>query len=143
MKLINRHFVHIESERIGLDRLNGRILARPVLAKRDGPSFDRVAMDGIAVCFGHNPSGRYHIEDIQRAGRPAIKLKKKQNAIEVMTGAMLPTGTDTVIPYEHLSIENHTAIFHKDFKCKKRQNIHFHGSDYSKGHILLNKGVKT
>ena len=140
--LINRHFVKIENEKVDLNSLGGRVLSEPIRAKRDQPPFDRVAMDGIAVRFGANPARRYKIEGIQRAGQPQAKLKGECHAIEVMTGAMLPAGTDTVIPYERLTIENDKATLKDGFELKGKQNIHFHGSDYRQGHTLLEAGAR-
>ena len=43
-------------------------------------------------------------------------LQNPENCIEVMTGAMLPIGTNTVIPYEMFSIEEGTAYINKEYE---------------------------
>jgi molybdopterin molybdotransferase len=58
-----------------------------------------------------------------------------------MTGAMLPKGTDAVIPYEQLHIED--GIAH--IKCESIntfQNIHKLGLDRQKGDILVPKNTQ-
>jgi len=77
-----------------LEECIGQILRQDVYAERDNPPFDRVCMDGIAIASAVLGSGlrRFTIESIQAAGAPAIALSRAENAIEVMTGAMLPNG---------------------------------------------------
>ena len=143
IELIGRHFVKVEKERVSLDHLVNRILATPIKAKREQPPFDRVAMDGIAVSFHGNSSKSYKIEGIQSAGQPQKELHQEHNAIEVMTGSMLPLGTNTIIPYEDLFIADGVAKLKKECEIEERKNIHFLGSDYSSGKILLNTGIKV
>jgi molybdopterin molybdotransferase len=121
----------------------GKILAEPVSADRDFPPFDRVTMDGIAIAFEQWANGRrvFDIEAIQAAGEAQSQLKDLSNAIEVMTGTALPTGTDTVIRYEDLTIGNRTAKL-TDTEIVKGQSIHRLGQDAKKGEILLSPGTK-
>src|SRR5690242_1666456 len=70
----------------------GKILAESIVADRDFPPFDRVAMDGIALQYSQWKSGRkeFEVEYMQTAGEPRKTLKNNENALEVMTGAILP-----------------------------------------------------
>ena len=142
--LVLRHFIEIKKEKIPLQLLNGRILAEPIRAQREQPPFDRVAMDGIAVCFDGSSPKSYKIEGMQKAGCPPQKLQTPENAIEVMTGAILPTGTNMVIPYEHVTIHRKTATLKKEYYPypNKNKNIHFQGSDYLQDTTLLHPGTK-
>ncbi|MCY4523604.1 MAG: molybdopterin molybdotransferase MoeA [Halobacteriovoraceae bacterium] len=140
--LVRRHFTKTSKQKVSLDRLAGRILACPLQAPREQPPFDRVAMDGIAVCFNGYFPKIYKIEGMQKAGHPPKTLRQIENAIEVMTGAVLPNGSDTVIPYEYVSIHNQIATLKKEYVPKKGDNIHFQGSDHPQGKTLLNTGVK-
>ena len=114
--IIQQHLFRPEKERIRIEATEGRILAEIIKADRDLPPFDRVAMDGIAVLFKSFEEGwrAFKIEGMQQAGQPRTTLKDNQNCIEVMTGAMLPIGCDTVIRYEDIVIgsnrsEEHTS----------------------------------
>ena len=123
----------------------GRILAEDVYADRDFPPFDRVAMDGIAINFSAFEQGivSFKIENIQAAGEPRKVLQAKANCMEVMTGAILPGNTDTVIPYEEFRIENgHALIEAESGKLKKYRNVHQQGTDSRQGSVLLKKGLK-
>jgi len=117
------------------------ILAEKITAERDQPPFDRVAMDGIGIYFENesNSSRSYKIENIQKAGEPQKELSSKENCLEVMTGAVLPKGCNTVIPYEEITIKNGEAKINLDYKLKSLKNIHFQGSDFKKNEILINE----
>ncbi|MEM9984847.1 MAG: molybdopterin molybdenumtransferase MoeA, partial [Bacteroidota bacterium] len=93
-----------ETERVTLEEANGRILRENVSADRDFPPYDRVTMDGIAIHHAAWAAGQrtFGIQGKQTAGQPAMTLDAADLAIEIMTGAMLPKGTDTVIRYEDL-----------------------------------------
>ena len=56
----------------------------------------------------------------------------------LMTGAILPEGCDTVIPYEH--IESNDAVANIKTPVNFRQNVHFEGSDYASGEVLVEAG---
>src|SRR5690606_38536457 len=79
----------------------GRVLAEDVTAERDQPPFDRVTMDGIAVAYAELRDGtrRFAVAGTQAAGAPPMR-RGPGECIEVMTGAMLPAGCDTVVPVE-------------------------------------------
>ncbi len=111
-----------------------------IVADRDLPPFDRVAMDGIAIRFSAINTGRrsFHIAALQLAGKPACTLNDLGECIEVMTGAILPEGADTVIRYEDLHLNDQTASLHDTLDVKQGQNVHRRGSDRSQGDTLVN-----
>src|SRR5690606_31620540 len=84
----------------------GRVLRQQVMAERDNPPFDRVCMDGVAVASAAFIAGRrsFSIEGTQAAGALPMRLGADDAAIEVMTGAVLPMGTDCVIPLEEYEV---------------------------------------
>jgi molybdopterin molybdotransferase len=131
------------TEGVTLQKSVGRVLAEDLVADRDFPPFDRVTMDGIAIHFDSFQNGQkvFSIENTQAAGAPSLNLTDKKHCIEVMTGAMLPEGCDTVIRYEDLKIEDKKAeilIQNIDFQ----QNTHKKGSDKKQNDVLKTKGQK-
>ncbi len=125
-------------ETISFDQSLGRILAEDIQTDTDLPPFHRVMMDGIAIQFSDFESGIQHfqIQDMQRAGDYERTLRGSGFAIEIMTGSILPNGTDVIIPYEQLEIENGWAkILHKE--VKKGQHIHRQGSDRKQWDVLI------
>jgi len=113
------------------------------VADRDLPPFNRVAMDGIAIRFSAMNTGRrsFRVAALQLAGKPPCTLEDPSACIEVMTGAVLPDGTDTVIRYEDLSIHEHVATLHQSVDVKSGQNVHLRGSDRRQGETLLPAGM--
>lgn len=131
------------TEKVPLQDCIGRILAEDVVTDRDSPPFDRVMMDGIAVQLGpigHPLQKCYPIQGIQAAGMPPMTLKDRRNCLEVMTGAILPHETDTVIPYEAIRIENGRA--YPLSSHAENRYLHYQGRDMQKGRRVLRKGKK-
>ena len=128
-------------ETLNFESAVNRVLAETVTADRDLPPCDRVTMDGIAVQFRSWEQGQreFKIEDVQAAGAERKKLQNPGNCLEVMTGAILPEATDTVIPYEHFEIKEGIATIKE--KVNNSQNIHVQGQDARKGSTLLEPGM--
>ncbi|MEM9834646.1 MAG: molybdopterin molybdotransferase MoeA [Bacteroidota bacterium] len=146
-QIINSHLIRFANETVGLDQARGRILQEAVVADRDFPPFNRVMMDGIAYSLervsGENP--KMAVEGLHLAGEPAKTLAQTNNCLEVMTGAVLPAGVDTVSPYEEVDIREENgekvAIL-KTIPERKGKNIHPQGYDRSRGEELLSAGTR-
>jgi molybdopterin molybdotransferase len=140
-KIILDHLFKPKQEKISLDRVNGRTLAEEIKADRDLPPFNRATMDGIAVAFKSFENGQldFLIEGIQAAGQPQQTLADETKCFEIMTGAPLPQGTDSVIPYENIAIENKIAKL--SGAVEMNQNVHHQGSDAKQNDVLLSPGV--
>ena len=120
----------------------GRVLKEKILADRDFPPFNRVSMDGIAISHGVFESGKitFEIEGVQAAGSQQLTLNNNHNCIEVMTGAMLPSNCDVVIPYEQIIIENGVATIQID-SIDYYKNIHKKGNDKKNGELLIRENT--
>ena len=121
----------------------GRILKEEIVADRDFPPFNRVCMDGIAIDYQQFKNGRrvFKIEGIQAAGSKQIRLKNTKNCIEVMTGAILPNHTNTVIRYEDVTLEDGIATVNIDL-IKEGQNSHNKGKDRKVNDLLITQNTK-
>src|SRR5271168_883023 len=140
---INSRLTCLPIESLPLTQCVGGILRENVYAERDQPPFDRVTMDGIAVHSGALRRGlkRFRIQGTQAAGAPPVKLATSDDAIEVMTGAILPPGSDCVIPVEQLEIADGYASLNTDAAWPAYQNVHRRGSDGRQGALLLETGT--
>lgn len=130
-------------ERIKIEEAEGRVLAEEIKADRDFPPFDRVAMDGIAINYQAVEDGweGFRVEGLQPAGQPRLTLKNDKNCIEVMTGAMLPIGCDTVIRYEDVTVVHEMAKL-KTKNITRGQNIHARALDAKRGEAILSPGTR-
>jgi len=127
---------------VPLDQSPGRVLAREVRADRDLPPYDRVAMDGIAVRQAELLNGilDFRISGTAPAGEPQYSLGAPGTCMEVMTGAVLPSGADAVVRYEDLTIENGVAHVNQG-NIVKGNHIHVKGSDIREGEVILRQGT--
>ncbi|TYP99931.1 molybdopterin molybdochelatase [Tenacibaculum adriaticum] len=120
----------------------GRVLKEDIVADRDFPPFNRVAMDGIAINYRFFQYGvrDFKIEGVQPAGSEQEAMINASNCYEVMTGAVLPENCDTVIRYEDVSINTLMATVNID-EITEGQNIHYQGKDRNEGDILIKKNT--
>jgi molybdopterin molybdotransferase len=143
LQIVLSKTITFPKEELPITSLQGRTLAEAIIADRDLPPYHRVAMDGIAIAFESFKIGRreFSITGVQRAGEPAQQLHNANACLEAMTGAVLPIGTDTVVRYEDLKIENGIAtILLKDLV--KGSNVHAQGSDKKANDVLIHPGTK-
>lgn len=125
-------------ELISLDESLHRVLREDIISDRPVPPFDRVAMDGIAVFLQDSEimEGSWPIAGVVEAGAEVQALPEDE-AYEIMTGASLPEGTNTIIRIEDLEIIEGQAVLRAGVVVKKGQNIHFKGMDVAEGLIII------
>ncbi|MEX2235192.1 MAG: molybdopterin molybdotransferase MoeA [Cyclobacteriaceae bacterium] len=140
--IIFDHLFKPASTIVKVQAATGRVLAEPVIADRDFPPFHRVSMDGIAIQYQEWLRGRraFAIEATQAAGEKQKKLSDASRCIEVMTGAKLPAGCDTVIRYEDLKIGNAEAKVTTEI-VSQGQSVHQQAMDARKDQLLLEPGI--
>lgn len=131
-----------QAETVSLSDAQGRFLVAPVKADRPLPPFDRVMMDGIAIRHSAWALGKrsFSIVATQAAGAEPIELADKASCIEVMTGGVLPSGCDCVIPVEDIKVSETRASIREGYSPQAGQHIHRTGSDTTEGEILLPAG---
>ncbi|TGD81939.1 molybdopterin molybdotransferase MoeA [Hymenobacter wooponensis] len=137
----------LPAEYLSLPLAIGRVLREPLYADRDFPPFNRVAMDGIALRYAALAEGQteFLIEHTQFAGQPPKPLQNPNAAVEIMTGASLPEGTDTVIRYEDLIIRTDEAgrrLAQVQVGAPRAgHNVHAQAADRRQGDLLLPAGT--
>jgi len=121
----------------------GRVLKEAIVADRDFPPFNRVSMDGIAInqYVFEQGARSFKIEGVQAAGAEQKRMNVNSNCMEVMTGAMLPENTNSVIRYEDVVIENGIATILVDV-INQHQNVHSKGKDRRLGDLLIPENRK-
>lgn len=142
--LIGQYLTCLPIESLPLVQCTGAVLRENLYAERDQPPFDRVAMDGIAIDSAAWSEGRrrFTLQAMQSAGEPALTLSGADQAIEIMTGAVLPRGCDTVVPIEHLQLEAGVATIVESTPIARGKNVHRRGTDGTQGQLLLAAGSR-
>jgi molybdopterin molybdotransferase len=143
-ELIGQHLQCLPIESLPLAQCAGAVLRENIYAERDAPPFDRVAMDGIALDSTAVSGGvrRLHIQATQAAGDPALVLGSRTSCIEVMTGAVLPSGCDSVVPVEEIAIRDGHAELAHGVTVEAGKNVHRRGTDTRQGALLVTAGVR-
>lgn len=91
------------SERVFLGDAGGRVLAEPLLAKRNLPPRDNSAMDGYGLRASdveHAPVS-LEVSGAQLAGGEHVGMVAPGTAVRIMTGAVIPEGVDAVVMREN------------------------------------------
>jgi len=138
--LIREHMPAFKPVSVPLDEASGRILAENIIAERDQPPFNRATMDGIAINSAA-AGNELVIEGVQAAGANAATLNSANACMEIMTGAAMPEGSDTVIPVERISVSNNTATIEPGYVFEPGQFVHTQASDHATGDVLLEPGI--
>ena len=96
-----------ETESIDLTLATGRILATEIVSKLDFPHWDNSAMDGYAVKFADvrsstskHPITLEVVAEIPAGCQPQREIQSGE-AARIFTGAIVPTGADTIVMQEH------------------------------------------
>lgn len=122
----------------------GAILRQDVQAERDNPPFDRVCMDGAAIASSAWTAGMrsFRVQGTQAAGALPMQLVDPAQAIEVMTGAVLPAGTDCVIPLEEYALSTGILTLDGTATAEPWRNVQRRGSDSAPGVPMLTSGMR-
>ena len=132
----------------------GQTLAEDIVSTFDIPPYDNVAMDGYAVqafdvgeASPGNPS-RLRIIGELPAGVAPQQAVEPGTAIRVMTGAPLPPGADTVVPFESTSEREHAQRVAASSTISIYDpppigaNIRRAGEDIRVGRVVLARGIE-
>lgn len=131
-----------ETESIVVRNSLGRILAENIISPIDVPSGTNSAMDGYAINNADIPdSGTIELKLLGTAyaGKPFPGEVNKGECVRIMTGAIMPAGTDTVVMQEHVAINDH--LIRIDNVTKAGANVRQAGEDISSGDMVLTKGT--
>ena len=142
--LIGQHLQCLPIESLPLAQCAGAVLRENIYAERDAPPFDRVAMDGIALDSSGLNGGvrKLRLQATQAAGDSPLSLESRTACIEVMTGAVLPNGCDSVVAVEELILQDGHAELAPGVSVDPGQNVHRRGSDSRQGALLVSAGVR-
>lgn len=146
MNRFSRHYAARPKgvEVVPLSEASGRVLARHIEAGIDVPPFDRATMDGFAV----QAADTYPAEEdravtlrviggIGAGDQPDLSLTPGA-AVEISTGAPIPSGANAVVMVEYTWRED--ASVHVYRPVTPGENVMGAGSDIMAGELVLRSG---
>ncbi len=126
-------------ENVPLAQALGRVLAKPLSAKRDQPPFNSSAMDGYAVRSEDNAT-ELTVIGTSAAGHAFKGKLKAGQAIRIFTGAPVPATADAVVIQENTTASGKTVTILQ--AARASQNIRPQGLDFRKGETLLPAAIR-
>ena len=130
-----------ESEEVALDAALGRVLAADVVSPIPVPGHTNSAMDGYAFAGSDLPAEgprSFRLLGTAWAGRPFAGPVPSGCTVQVMTGAVMPRGTDTVVMQEQTErIEDRVRV---GGGHRNGQNVRQAGEDLERCAVVARKG---
>jgi molybdopterin molybdotransferase len=128
-----------QTERLAVREALGRVLAEDIVPAINVPAHDNSAMDGYAVRFS-DLDGEATLSEVGTAlaGRPYGGTVHAGQCVRVMTGAVMPAGTDTVVIQEVTRKAGDKVVIPAG--QKKSQNVRYAGEDLKAGAAVLRPG---
>ena len=121
-----------------LGRVNFELVGSPI----DVPGHANSAMDGFAVAFNSlNSEGITELSEVGTAyaGVAFDGVCADQQCVRIMTGAVIPEGTDTVIMQEQTEVDGNGRV-RVDASHRLGENIRYAGEDVAEGQLILDTG---
>jgi len=134
----------LDWELVGLGSALGRVVAEPISADRDIPGNPRSKWDGFALISMDSESaapGKPVILEIAQGETVAGKKPEKASSgrcFRIMTGGVLPVGTDVVIPYEEATPSDKGLVLTGPFL--PGSGVIAPGSEARQDELLLEEG---
>ncbi len=129
------------NERVAARASLGRVLGEDIVSTVDVPAHDNSAMDGWAVRAADlRPDGETRLREagVAYAGRKFDGAVAPGECVRVMTGAVMPAGTDTVVIQEVVRAEGGRIVV--PLGQKQGQNRRLAGEDLALGRVVLRAG---
>lgn len=129
------------TQSLALQAAHQHVLSHSVYAQVDVPQWDNSAMDGYALRASDlQPASN----SLPLAGRIAAGDLPGQNlpagqCIQILTGAPIPLGTDTVVAQEDCTVSAEQIQFNN---CNAGSHIRRRGEEIQQGQLLLEAGTR-
>src|SRR5688572_27356385 len=133
------------TEQVGIFDALDRVLALDIVSPLNVPPHDNSAMDGYAFDGAElKPAELVTLEVVGTAlaGKAWQGSVAPGQCVKIMTGAIMPAGTDTVVPQEFIQPCGEGRIAVAPKLLQPGDNRRLKGEDLSKGHTALAKGTR-
>ena len=147
-KILIKSKIKIKDEIINSSKSLNRINTIDIYSAVNYPAGTNAAFDGFAINskdtnkLNKSNSQNFKIlKTISAGDNPSLKKTNKFEAVEVMTGALIPNNFDTIIPIEKIIFDKNRKFIVINGKIKNNQHIRYAGSDYKKRDLIIKKGT--
>ena len=150
-RILKKAIIKIKDEDIKSTNSLNRVVSKNVYSGINYPSGDNAAFDGYAINSNDTKNikkklpKKFKIIGLIAAGNKPLKKKvKKYDAIEIMTGGIIPKGFDTIIPIEQVIFnpnKKNKKYILIDRRIAKYNHVRFAGSDFKKKEIVVKKNT--
>ena len=134
------------TESVPLAAADGRVLAERIDATLDVPGFDRSSLDGYALrareTFGVDEADPARLElvgTVEAGQRPDVEVGNGE-AVEIATGAVMPSGADAMVAVERTDREDDTLLVRTS--VTPGENVMAAGADIAAGERALGPGTR-
>jgi len=148
IKILTKSKIKIKDELVDSSKSINRVIIKDIYCSVRYPAGTNAAFDGFAVNskdtnkLNKNNAQNFKIlKTISAGDSPKLNKVKKFSTVEVMTGALIPKGFDTIIPIEKIIFHSKNRYITISNKVKKNQHIRYAGSDYKKKDLIVKKGT--
>ncbi|MDX4059243.1 molybdopterin molybdotransferase MoeA [Aliarcobacter skirrowii] len=132
------NIVEKSTQKLFLTNALGRVLAEDIIALENSPEFPTSGMDGYAFKF-EDINSELKIIEKNPAGYVVEKEVVSKTCIKTFTGALMPKGSDTLVPIENVEVlEDRIKIVKSVPKGFAVRDI---GENYKKDEVLIKKGT--
>lgn len=130
-------------EKVALRSALNRVLAEDVISPINVPAHDNSAMDGYALpgsALQPDTDAVHRVAGSAFAGQPFTGNVGKGDCVQIMTGAIMPAGCDTVVPQEFIKKEAEGTIRIPAGTVRAGDNRRLKGEDLQAGKPALTGG---
>ena len=130
-------------ESVAVREALGKVLAIDIISQINVPSGRNSAMDGYAIKGCDLPDkgiNKLNLIGTCLAGKPFQDKVKAGECVRIMTGAIMPEGTDTVVIQEQAVVSGDSVNIGTD--TKPGANVREAGEDIAIGDLVLSKGMR-
>ena len=134
-----------ETERVGIFEALDRVLCADIVSPINVPPHDNSAMDGYAFDGAQlKPNELLSLEIVGTAlaGKAWQGSVGLGECVKIMTGAIMPAGTDTVVPQEFIEPLGDGRIAVPPKLLRPGDNRRLKGEDLRKGEAALKRGAR-
>lgn len=130
------------SRKLPLRDTLGKVLAQDIVSPFNVPAHTNSAMDGYALASDDLPvdnTREYRVIGTAFAGKPFNRICHSGECVRIMTGAVMPDGTDCVVMQEHSELLTDIRV-KLGTGHQPGQNVRQAGEDIATGQSVLHKG---